>query len=451
MSDVSVKISESFFPHLQYNHDNKLNFFSELIEQMVLLLSKENNGSWGGVLNNLNISLNFGTENQTLSNGAVVLLHEKTLIQLLEATPEDAVELFKNIVTEAVNISIARATNSEIPSTQVEVVDDQYIWKALEYSDDFQAESEMYARMRNQQTRAASTFSLFPQAANSNLTDTPTPLDELSKALEDVPGRSLIEVADAVTTAVVTAENVRVTQSRYRERIAFVEMVDLMVKNANPAELEVRNDQNETDLREDVKITVAKHMAVNLPTKQTIRALVDALSEFGLRRQRKERPFADLIKLQKSFEISRDAMATHTIPERYFWEALRPMLAQDLSVKVKDDVLASLRDWMSQAGKTPSKYDAHQFAVHSPYILNELVKDGSIDLATPNCVYTENTIDPSAKWDNYSDWAKPFDREVNMFDALGRDFNDEHEQRAAQELLAKIAPTPSSKSKSTIK
>jgi len=451
MSDVSVKISESFFPYLQYNHDDKLSFFSELIEQMVVLLKKEDNGSWDSVVSNLNISLNFESENRTLSNGAVVLLHEKTLIQLLEATPEEAVELFKNIVTDVVNISIARTTNSQTPSTQVEAVDDQYIWTALEYSDDFQAESEMYTRMRNQQARAATTLPMFPQASALNLNDTPTPLDDLSKALEDIPGRSLIEVADAVTNAVVDAEKLRVTQSRYRERIAFVEMVELMVKNASPEELEVRNAQKETDLREDVKITVAKHMVGNLPTKQTISALVDALSHFGLHRQRKERPFADLIKLQKSFEIARDAMATHTIPERYFWEALRPMIAHDLNVNVKDELLASLHDWMRQVNKSPSKYDAHQFAVHSPYILNQLVKDGSIDLASPNVVRTENTIDPSTKWENYSDWAKAFGNKVNMFDALGRGFPDEHEQRAANEVLAKIAPTVSSKSKSKIK
>lgn len=451
MSDVSVKISDSFFPYLQYNHDHKFSFFSELIEQMVVLLKKEDNGAWGEIVNNLNISLNFEPENRTLSNGAVVLLHEKTLIQLLEATPEDAVKLFKNIVTDAVNISIAGETNASVPSTQVEVVDDQYIWKALDDTFDFEKESEMYARMRNQQARHAATFPLFPQAATHNLSDTPTPFDELSKVLEDVPGRSLIDVADAVATAVSNAEIFRVAQSRYRERIALVEMVDLMVKNASPEELEVRNDKNETDLREDVKITVAKHMAAKLPTKQTIQALVDALSHFGLRQHRKERPFADLIVLQKSFEIARDAMTTHTISDRYFWEALRPMLAQDLSVDTKDDLLASLRDWMRQANKTPSKYDAHSFACHSPYILNELVKDGSIDLATPNCVRTEKTVDPSEKWNHYFDWAKAFGNEVNMFDALGRGFNDEHEQRAAQELLAKIAPTASSKSKSKIK
>lgn len=450
MSDVSVKISDSFFPYLQYNHDHKLNFFSEVIEQMVLLLNEKDNGLWAGVLNNLTVGLNFENENRTLSNGAVVLLHEQTLIQLLESPPEDAVNLFENIVTDAVNISIARATNAPLPSINIIEVDDQYVWKELEYSDDFEKEAQMYARMRNQQARVAATFPLFPQAANHNLSDTPTPFDELSKALEDVPGRSLIELADAVTAAVDNAESFRVTQSRYRERIAFVEMVDVMIKNASPEQLEVRNDKK-TDLREDVKITVAKHMAGKLPTKQTIQALVDALSHFGLRQHRKERPFADLIVLQKSFEIARDAADTHTISERYFWEALRPMITQDLSVKTKDDLLASLRDWMREANKTPSKYDVHSFACHSPYILNELVKDGSIDLATPNGVRTEKTIDPSEKWHRYFDWAKAFDNEVNMFDALGRGFDDEHEQRAAQELLAKIAPTVSSKSKSKIK
>lgn len=451
MNNVSVKISDSFFPYLQYNHDNKFNFFSELIEQMVVLLKKEENGSWKNIVNNLTISLNLETEDNAVSNGAVVMLHEKTFIQLLEATPEDAVKLFKNIVSDAVNISIARATNSDIPSTNLTVVDDEYIWKNLDPSNDFELEAQMFARMRNQQARAAATFPVFPQASALNLSDTPTPLDALSKALDDVPSRSLIEISDAVAAAIVDSDNLRATQTRYNKRIALMEMVELMVKNARPEELEVRNDKNETDLREEVKITVAKHMAPKLPTKQTISALVDALSHFNLHRQRKERPFAELIALQKSFEIARDAMATHSIPERYFWETVRPMLAQNVSVNAKDDLLASLRDWMRQANKTPSKYDAHSFACHSPYILNELVKDGSIDLATPKGVRTEKTIDPSEKWSHYFEWATAFGNEVNMFDALGRGFPDEHEQRAANELLAKIAPTASSKSKNKIK
>lgn len=309
----------------------------------------------------------------------------------------------------------------------------------------------MYVRMRNQQARCASNSAFFQLSdAAASLISTPTPMDELSDVLKTTSGLSLMEIADAMVDAIANLRTCRVTQSRYRERIALCEMVDVMVKNAKETELEIPDSKRGNDLQQDVKIVLAKHMAEKLPTKQSIVALVDALSGHRSWHLSKERPFENLIRLQKSFEIGRKAMDTKTIEGRHFWEALRPMVSQNLSVNIKDDLIASLRDWMRKSYQVPSKSDLNSFAEHSPYILNQLVKNGDIDLAAPSTVRTKHTIDPIVRWENFAPWAKPFGYQVNMIDALDRDFNDEHEQRAAQELLAKIKPTSSIKSKSGI-